>query len=124
MALRIVLLATIVVLVTGCAGMDPQLQKNYGINALIGAGIGGAVGAGISAITGGNPATGAVIGGIAGAGLWAANTPVPSYGQPYPQPVYGYDVPSCQFGGRVINGQLYCPPSPPPCRMDMYGNCW
>lgn len=46
----------------GCSNMTPRQQST-----LSGAAIGAAAGAGVSAISGGNPVTGAVVGGAAGA---------------------------------------------------------
>lgn len=46
----------------GCSNMTPRQQST-----LSGAAIGAAAGAGVSAISGGDPVTGAVIGGAAGA---------------------------------------------------------
>lgn len=51
-----------VVLVAGCSNMTPRQQST-----LSGGAIGAAAGAGVSAISGGNPVTGAVVGGAAGA---------------------------------------------------------
>lgn len=51
-----------VVLVAGCSNMTPRQQST-----LSGGAIGAAAGAGVSALSGGNPVTGAVVGGAAGA---------------------------------------------------------
>lgn len=51
-----------VVLLAGCSNMTPRQQST-----LSGGAIGAAAGAGVSAISGGNPVTGAVVGGAAGA---------------------------------------------------------
>ncbi len=62
---------------SGCAGMDGQLQKNTAVNSLIWGTIGAGAGAAIAAVTKGNVARGAVMGGLAGAAAGAYNTPVP-----------------------------------------------
>jgi hypothetical protein len=54
--------------VTACA--DPA-----GNRALIGGGLGAGAGAGVAALTGGNPLVGAAIGGAGGAVVGAATTP-------------------------------------------------
>lgn len=55
--------ATVATLVlVGCSNMTPRQQST-----LSGAAIGAAAGAGVSAVSGGNPVTGAVVGGAAGA---------------------------------------------------------
>lgn len=61
---------------SGCAGMDPQLQKNTLINSMIWGTIGAGTGSVIAAATKGNVARGAVMGGLAGAAAGAYNTPV------------------------------------------------
>jgi hypothetical protein len=64
-----------VVFFSGCAGMDPRYQENMAKNAGIWGTVGAVAGAGIAAVTHGNPLTAAVIGGVSGAALGAANTP-------------------------------------------------
>lgn len=51
-----------VLVLAGCSNMTPRQQST-----LSGGAIGAAAGAGVSAISGGNPVTGAVVGGAAGA---------------------------------------------------------
>jgi osmotically inducible lipoprotein OsmB len=69
----------VVVFLSGCAGMDPRYQSNMAQNAGIWGTVGAVAGAGIAAVTHGNPLTAAVIGGVSGAALGAANTPTPDH---------------------------------------------
>lgn len=89
LSLSVVVLGLIVFL-SGCAGMDPRYQNNMAQNAGVWGTIGAVAGAGIAAVTGGDPLTAAVIGGVSGAALGAANTPtanMPVAGHPYYQGV-------------------------------------
>lgn len=73
--MKIFVIAIVFIVFSGCAGMDYQHQNNMTTNAGIWGIIGAATGAGIAAVTGGNPGKAAVLGGIGGAYLGAANTP-------------------------------------------------
>ena len=55
-------LALLLALLAGCSGLTPTQQRT-----LSGGALGAAAGAGVSALSGGNPTTGAVIGGAGGA---------------------------------------------------------
>ena len=59
---RSLTLALLLSLLAGCAGLTPTQQRT-----LTGGALGAAAGAGVSALSGGNPTTGAVIGGAGGA---------------------------------------------------------
>jgi osmotically inducible lipoprotein OsmB len=58
---KIIVMATLIFLLAGCAGMTRSEQNILG-GGVLGAGLGAAIGA----ATGGNPAAGAAIGGAAG----------------------------------------------------------
>lgn len=61
--MQVSVVVTVAVLaLAGCSNMTPRQQST-----LSGAAIGAAAGAGVSAISGGDPVTGAVVGGAAGA---------------------------------------------------------
>lgn len=76
---KIALLIISVVFLSGCAGMEPQYQRNMAQNAGLWGIIGAGTGAAVAAVTGGKVGKAAVLGGIAGAALGAANTPSPAY---------------------------------------------
>lgn len=77
---------------TSCAGLDMQYQRNMGTNAGIWGGIGAVTGAAIAAATGGKVGSAALLGGVIGAYAGAANTPSP----------YGYG-----YGGGGVNCSLF-----------------
>ena len=103
--MRIAVLVMIMASVSlvGCAGMDPQDQRNTWINAGTGAAIGTVAGALLGEATGGgdNVKKGAIYGGLAGAALGAANTP--RKGAPNQvannQPLVSVGIGSPGFGG-------------------------
>jgi hypothetical protein len=93
-----VILLSLVLLMSACAGMDYQYQQNMAVNAT-GYGLaGGAAGAAIASLTHGNVGAGAAIGALSGAILGAANTPPPGY-YDYPPPV-DYSPPACGYRDR------------------------
>ena len=59
---RILALSLALSVLVGCSGLTPTQQRT-----LTGGALGAAAGAGVSALSGGNPTTGAVIGGAGGA---------------------------------------------------------
>ena len=59
---KVIMLLSIVVLMTACAGMDQQYQRNMAVNATGYGIVGSAVGAGIAAATHGSVGAGAGIG--------------------------------------------------------------
>lgn len=90
---KTLLILSLAVLMTACAGMDQQYQRNMAVNAAGYGIVGSAVGAGIAAATHGSVGAGAGIGAAAGALLGAAGTPPPpgryaSAPAPYPYQAY------------------------------------
>jgi hypothetical protein len=103
---KTLLILSLAVLMTACAGMDQQYQRNMAVNAAGYGIVGSAVGAGIAAATHGSVGTGAGIGAAAGALLGAAGTPPPpgqyASAPPAPYPYQAY--PSTYY--------YACPPPP------------
>jgi hypothetical protein len=91
---KTLLILSLLVLMTACAGMDQQYQRNMAVNATGYGIVGSAVGAGIAAATHGSVGAGAGIGAAAGALLGAAGTPPPpgqyASAPPAPYPYQAY----------------------------------
>ena len=85
---------------TGCAGMNSEYQRNMVTNASLWGAIGAATGAGIAAATGGNPGKAAILGGIAGAYLGAGNTPPPRSSTSGEEKILGGDCSRFQSAGE------------------------
>lgn len=83
----LMLLLSVVVL-SSCAGMDPQHQQNMITNSAVWGGIGAATGCILFEALGGKCGQGAAIVGVGGAYLGAGNTPH-RYGRQSYSPVYG-----------------------------------
>jgi hypothetical protein len=73
--LRLVMVAVVIMMAIGCAGLPAQDQQNMAANAGIWGGIGAGSGAAVAAATGHSAGPAAVIGGVVGALLGIGNTP-------------------------------------------------
>ena len=107
---KIILLLSIVVLLSACAGMDYQYQQNMATNAVGWGLLGAGAGAAIASVTHGNVGQAATIGTVAGAALGATNTPPPTaaYSQMTYQPQPQYQPPAVYAPPPVV----YAPPPP------------
>ena len=84
----------------GCAGMDPQYQRNMVTNSAIWGGIGAATGCIIAEVAGGKCSQGIAIGGVSGAYLGAGNTPPSSNNN---TGFYTYPSSTGYSGGSIYN---------------------
>jgi hypothetical protein len=122
---KIVMLLSIAVLASACAGMDYQHQQNMATNAVGWGLLGAGAGAAIASATHGDVGQAATIGTVAGAALGAANTPPPSpayspvVSQPQPpvpqyQPSAVYAPPPVVYASPPVvyapAPMLYAPP--------------
>ena len=129
---KIVMLLSIAVLASACAGMDYQHQQNMATNAVGSGLLGAGASAAIASATHGDVGQAATIGTVAGAALGAANTPPPSPAyspvisqpqQPLPsyQPSAVYAPPPVVYASPPV---VYAPApmlyAPPPYYRDYY----